>query len=298
MNSDKRNRFHLLKFFALAFLTVHGCGTISADYPPGDFYLLIVSDTHISNDESKLERLGELAGRINHGIIPGITMVINTGDVISSIYKKYDEKISDLQCSRLSQAVNAFDELKVPYYWVMGNHDYKIDSDRDSDTPFEKSEILMIESIWKELTGFDPYYAVFYRGWKFIFLNSMRGRFLRRNFDDDQLDWLKTELEEQIPVLLFFHHPLETDNFRLWRFNSGLISPETEAEFYQILADHQQEIKGLFFGHGHHFMADNLFGKIPVFNTASFADDETGPFLIVGFNDSEKRIEIGKSRLY
>ena len=55
----------------------------------------------------------------------------------------------------------------------MGNHDYKIDSDRDSDAPFQKKELMRMEKIWKEMTDFDPFYAVFYRGWKFIFMHSI-----------------------------------------------------------------------------------------------------------------------------
>ena len=288
----------LLTFTVFILLTLHGCGTISADYPSGDFHVLIISDTHVSNDASKIQRLKELTRRVNQAVIPGITIVINTGDVVSSVYKKYHAEKPDPQTSRLQQAVNVFSDLKIPYYWTMGNHDYKIDSDRDSDAPFVKDELLMMEKIWKEITGFDPYYAVFYHGWKFIFLNSMRGCFLQRNFDEQQLTWLSKELEEQIPTVLFFHHPMETDNFRLWRFSSMQIEPDTEAEFYSLLRRYKDRIHGIFVGHGHRFMSDILFEKIPVHETASFADDESGPFLIVGFDNSEKRISIGKGQLY
>jgi 3',5'-cyclic AMP phosphodiesterase CpdA len=295
------NRYYIkacLIITSIVLICLYGCGTISKEYPSGDFHLLVISDTHISSDNTKINRLKELASRINQGIIPGITMVINTGDVVSSVYKKYTADHSDPQTSRLFQAVKVFDEFKMPFYWTMGNHDYKIDSDRDSDAPFEKKEILMMESIWKELTGFDPYDAVFYRGWKFIFLNSMRGRDVQRNFDDEQLSWLENELEEQIPAVLFYHHPLETDNFRLWRFSSGQITPETEAEFYTILTRHQDRIKGIFVGHGHRFITDTLLEKIPVYETASFGDDDSGPYLIVGMDNSAKRINVGKGQLF
>lgn len=279
-------------------LTVVGCGKINADFPTGNFHILVISDTHISSDQTKIDRLRELNHRINQGVIPGICMLVHTGDVVSSVYKTYKGEASDRRDSRLARADRLFSQLDIPFYWVMGNHDYKIDSDRDSDAPFQKKELMRMENIWKEMTDFDPFYAVFYRGWKFIFMNSMRGCYQERNFDDEQLVWLEKELEERIPAVLFFHHPLKTDHFRLWEWSSRFIEPETEPDFYRILKKYQIRIKGIFVGHEHHFISDTLFGNIPVYETASFADDENGPYIIVGFNDSEKTIDVGKGHMY
>jgi len=295
---SRGKRIYLQILAALLNLVAGGCGKIGVGPPSGDFHALVVSDTHISSDETKIDRLEDLNMRVNQGSIPGICMVIHTGDVVSSVYKTVEGIKSRDRNNRLARAVQVFSQLDVSFYWVMGNHDYKIDSDRDSDAPFQKEELMKLEQIWKNMTDFDPYYAVFYRGWKFIFLNSMRGCYRERNFDEDQLAWLDKELSERIPAVLFFHHPLKTDHFRLWEWSSRLIEPETETDFYGILNKYQARIKGIFIGHEHHFMADTLFDTIPVYETASFADDESGPYIIVGFNDSEKSIQVAKGSLY
>ena len=113
------------------------CGSISNKYPPGDFHVLIISDTHISNDEAKIDRLNTLIDKVNTGKIPGIAFVVNTGDVVSSVYRTYDAQNPDEAENRLKKAVREFEGFSIPYYFVMGNHDYKIDSDRDSDAPFK-----------------------------------------------------------------------------------------------------------------------------------------------------------------
>ncbi len=159
---------YLLRCLILSTLAAWGCGSIATKYPEGDFHIMVISDTHISNDESKIERLNVLADKINRGEFPGVAFVVNTGDVVSSVYKSYNKDNPQPQESRLFKALTAFNRFQIPYYWVMGNHDYKIDSDRDSDAPYEYDEILFMEKIWKQMTGFNPFYSFAYSGWKFI----------------------------------------------------------------------------------------------------------------------------------
>ncbi len=290
-------RRHLLKCLITLNLVTWGCGSISTNYPDGDFHILIVSDTHVSNDDSKIERLNCLTDKINRGDYPGLAFVVNTGDVVSSIYKSYNPENADHKQSRLFNALVAFNRLEVPYYWVMGNHDYKIDSDRDSDAPYEKDEILFMEKIWKQMTGFDAYYSFEYGGWKFVVSNSMHGRYKHRSFDEDQLDWFASELEAEVPIVLFFHHPLQTDNFRIWSGAGASILPEVEQRFYSILEKNVNQIKGIFVGHGHLFVQDHLFDKIKVYETASFADDKDMPHLVVGIDTTSQSINVGKKTI-
>jgi hypothetical protein len=238
--------------------------------------------------------LNTLIDKVNTGKIPGIAFVVNTGDVVSSVYRTYDARNPDENESRLKKAVKVFDRFSIPYYFVMGNHDYKIDSDRDSDAPFKEDEILWMENIWKETTGFDPYFAYKYMGWKFIVLNSMRGRYLQKHFDEKQLDWFESELGEKIPTILFFHHPLESGNFRLWFGFKSLITPEQEARFFSLLKSHKNMIKGIFVGHGHRWVRDVLYEKISVYETDSFGDESDYPYLVIGLDNSEKEIQVGK----
>jgi hypothetical protein len=270
------------------------CSSISNKYPPGDFHALVISDTHISNDEAKVDRLNTLIDKVDTGEIPGIAFIVNTGDVVSSVYRTYDARNPDENENRLKKLVRVFEGFTIPYYFVMGNHDYKIHSDRDSDAPFKEDEILFMEKIWKETTGFDPYYAYKYMGWKFIVLNSMRGRYLQRHFDEKQMDWFESELCEQIPTILFFHHPLETDHFRIWCGFKSLITPDLESRFFSLLETHEEIIKGIFVGHGHCWVCDVLYEKIGVYETDSFGDESDYPYLVIGFDNSEKEIQVGK----
>jgi predicted phosphodiesterase len=265
------------------------------DYSNGDFYAVIISDTHVSRDETKIERLNKLSKMINNGVLPDVQFVVNTGDIVSRVYGDYRPNNPDTSDNRLRRAVEAFKKIQMPWYFVMGNHDYKIGPDRDSDTYFPKDEIERMEIIWKRETGFQPYYSFDNKGWRFIVLNSMRGRYLHRHFDDQQMEWLRTCLMDGKPVLLFFHHPMKTDNFRIWAYPKDIITKENEPEFYNILEKYKNNIKGIFVGHGHLWLNDTLFGKITVYETNSFGDEDELMYYVVGFDMLNETISVGKN---
>jgi predicted MPP superfamily phosphohydrolase len=265
------------------FIFIVSCSS-SDKYPSGDYNVMIISDTHISNDEEKDDRLDTLLNMVNAGVFPGIDFVVNTGDVVSSVYKKYDRSNPEKSYNRLLKTVQIFNQLEIPYYFTMGNHDYKIDSDRDSDGPFNEDEIVKMEKIWKDFTGFEPYFSIIHKSWKFIFLNSMRGRYLNRHFDDKQLDWLEIELASNMPTILFFHHPLKTDNFRIWCGFKDLITQDKELRFYSLIQSNKKIIKAIFVGHGHMWVNDVLFETIAVYETNSFADESDLTYQVVGFD--------------
>jgi 3',5'-cyclic AMP phosphodiesterase CpdA len=270
------------------------CGT-EQGYPKGDFYAVIISDTHISRDESKTERLSKLSEMINTGVLPNVEFVINTGDVVSRVYGDYRHGDPDSTDNRLRRAVDAFSQIYVPWFFAMGNHDYKIGPDRDSDTYFPQEEIEMMEVIWEGETGFKPYYSFDHKGWRFIILNSMRGRYLHRHFDNIQMDWFKNQLLDKKPTVLFFHHPMETDNFNFWAHPKDLINEENEPLFYKILTEYKTNIKGIFVGHGHRWVKDNLFDVIKVFETNSFGDENDLMYYVVGFDTLSSSISVAKN---
>jgi 3',5'-cyclic AMP phosphodiesterase CpdA len=265
---------------------------IQKNYPKGDFYAVIVSDTHISRDESKIERLNKLSSMINTGVLPKVEFVVNTGDVVSRVYGDYRHSNPDSGDNRLRRAVTTFSQMEVPWYFAMGNHDYKIGPYRDSDTHFPKSEIDSMEVIWKRETGFEPYYSFDHNGWRFIVLNSMRGRYLHRHFDDDQMSWLKYQLSDRHPAVLFFHHPMETDNFTFWAYPKDMITEEIEPEFYNLLKMYKKNIKGIFVGHGHRWVEDILLDQIKVYESNSFGDEDELMYYVVGFDTLTQTISV------
>jgi 3',5'-cyclic AMP phosphodiesterase CpdA len=272
-----------------------GRSQISNVYPAGDFQVLVLSDIHITNSVSKDKRLGSLIDQINNNKYPGVEMVVTCGDNVSSVYDSYTPDSSYHGYNRLQRFMDKISKLQMPFLITMGNHEYKIEKERDSDAPYDKRELLLMENIWQETSGFKPFYSKSFKGWKFIILNSMDLRDIDRKFGPQQLAWLESELATDEAVLVFSHHPLQTDNFRIWCKPGDMAEPEQEPGFYKILETHKEKIKGIFVGHGHLWVRDTLFDQIEVFETASFGDDETSPFLIIGIDAKDRKISVARS---
>ncbi len=272
--------------------TVFLFGCVEKRTPDGDFYTLIISDTHISKDESKDRRLDELFTMINSNEIPDVHLVFNTGDAVSRIYGDYTETNRDTSDDRMQRYLDIIDNLDVPIYTVLGNHDYKIGSDVDSDDPFSREQIEQAERLWLRKGNVYPYYSIEYNGFKFIVLNSMRGRYRERHFDPAQINWLRAELVDKVPTILLFHHPLETDHFRLWCSFKDRITEEKEPEFYALCREHKNTIKSIFVGHGHRWNSDTLFETIQVYETESFGDEEDSPYYLVGLDTTNYSVDV------
>jgi len=238
---------------------------------PGAIKIVVVSDTHFSGDEEKVARMQKIVSAINaqEKNLADADALVNTGDVVSKIYPDWP---NTAEC-HIDVAIAAFTGLSVPYYFAFGNHDYNLgDHDTNWGAVFTEQDILQVEAAWKDKTGFDPYYAVTIKGWKLIFLNSMRGYYLQRNFDDAQLAWFAAELSEGLPVLLFLHHPIETDNFKVWTGPNENVPKSREPQFYQLLSTYRDTIKTILVGHGHLWVSDTLHGTIKVQETASLGE--------------------------
>jgi 3',5'-cyclic AMP phosphodiesterase CpdA len=233
-----------------------------------------------------------LVAKINGGQFPAVALVFITGDIVSSLYDSFDPENPESGTNRLRKAVDIMSELEKPCHFVLGNHDYKIDRERDSDTYFPENEILDMEKIWKDQAGVAPYHRVDFQGWRFIVLNSMRGRHLFRFFDDQQLEWLQSQLKESKPTVLFFHHPLKTDRLRIWCKPRDLIDAEKEPLLYSILQKNREYIKGIFVGHGHRWLKDTLFETIGVYQTGSFGDSKQLSFNLAGFDTTDYAISV------
>jgi len=291
-----RNLLLFILSLSLLFIPYGGCRRDSSFFQ-SDFNIVFLADTHISNDTHKDTLVMKWVDTINNGDHPGADLIIHLGDVVSSIWDKTGGEDQAHNTHRLGKADSIFRKLEIPYYFTMGNHDYKSHSDRDSDTFFPEEEILEMEKHWKTITGFDPYYSFIHEGWKFIILNSMRGRFLGRHFDETQLDWLEQELKDPLPAILCSHYPLKTDHFRIWCKPKALITPQKESRFFEIIEAHKHHIRGIFVGHGHMFVHDRLFGTIPVYEVDSFEDGGKGGHCVVGFNQSRREVFLQKAKL-
>lgn len=289
----KKYTINLLLILFVSFALVN-CGGDETEKQLSDFTVMLLSDVHISNDETKDERLSGLIDSINAGSFEDLEALLFTGDNVSSFYRDRYEGDS-LTNNRAVKFIKILEDIEIPYYIALGNHDYKIDSDKDSDEPFTFEEIDTMEVLWEKFGDLEPYYSVEINGWKMIMLNSMRGRYLNRAFDDEQIKFLKEELEENKPALLFFHHPIKTDNERIWCKPKDLITPEKEMEFFKIVKENKEQIKGIFVGHGHMWVEDMLYDTIPVYETDSFADNEKSPYRLIKFDTAANKIHVTQS---
>lgn len=265
-------------------------GEHAASKNPADMRLLVLSDTHVTSSLSKVERIRAILEKVNDQTIPDVDMVFVTGDIVSNVYGDYTPENPDKSDNRMERAVNVFSALEVPYHWAMGNHDHKIASYRDSDAPWPREEILSMWEFWRTTTGQEPYYAVNQNGWRFIVLNSFGGRHIDRHFEPEQLEWLDGQLKDGLPSILFFHHPMETDTDLVWCKPLQATTPQREPEFYALLKHYQQNVKGIFVGHGHRFVEDKLFNTIPVYETASFGEGKDDSFNIVDIDSDSATI--------
>jgi len=278
--------FAVLLFTRLIAVIASGSG----DTLQADTWFMVISDVHVSNDSSKLDRLADLVSQINEGKYSKSEFLVITGDCVSSFLESREEELLDPVNNRVLKLMNVLGKLDKPFYLVMGNHEYKIDRQKDSDSPFSRSEIDTIEVLWRQFTSFDPYYSFASNGMKFLVLNSMRGRPHGRPFDDEQVAWLRSELSGGEPVMLFFHHPVRTDHLRIWAKKKDMVTAENEPEFMELTQQHSQQIRGIFVGHGHLWVNDVLHDRIPVYETGSFGDHPKVIGYMVGLDTSRKMI--------
>ena len=258
------------------------------------FKFLVISDVHISNDTVKDVKLKRFVSEINNIEFGKVDFLILTGDNVSSYFSDR-KKPNDIKNNRSLKLVSILKNLKIPYYLCLGNHDYKIDRDKDSDAPFSKAEIDTMEILWNKSTGIEPFYSFEHKGWKFIFLNSMRGRYLNRAFDDNQMKMLADQLSDGKASFLFFHYPVQTDHFRIWAKPIDLITQDNEPEFFSILQKHKNTVKAIFVGHGHMWNDDVLYGSINEYETTTFGEKKAQSFNIVEVDKSNNSFKVTPS---
>lgn len=260
-----------------------------------DIRFMVLSDTHISDNQERADRLAKLVQMVNTGEIPNIDMVFITGDIVSSVYgRQYTPENPDTSDNWLQKAMSILRGFDILYYPVMGNHDHKIAKFRDSDAPWPEAEIDAMEQFWKNQTGFDANYSIQHEGWKFIVLNSMGGEYKNRHFDEAQINFLKRELADEMPAILFFHHPLQSDHIRPWCKPKDLAQPASNPLLYTLLWDRRDQIKAIFVGHGHMDVDDVLYDRIRVVETVSFADGTNSSYNIVIIDPKGKVLSIAK----
>ncbi len=268
--------------------------------PKGPFSLLVMSDVHVRipgevdnrtyDNQRNLDNLAQAISGINarHG---DALLVAVTGDLVGALFSDRLEDYGGGRDTPADRFAGMMAGLAMPYYAALGNHDYLIDYDPVLQEGLPTADPAEVEAIWKRVLGIPPYYRLDVGPFQLLFLDSNRGgrrvevcqgeereAFCTGSFDDAQLDWLDAELSRGRPSLLFFHHPVFTDNPRtFWAYPGDSFLVARGDRFYEIASKHRDRIEAIFVGHGHVWAEDTLFETIRVFETAAIGDGMGAP---------------------
>lgn len=258
---------------------------VDAGYVPGaSFRFLVLSDTHIqrTGEPAHAEENLELAVQRINAEFPAADFVAVTGDLVDGLMSGDTADYLAGQPNPAEVYRERMEELAVPYYSVLGNHDYNTGYDEQEGSTVSAEDPSVPEAIWNKVLGIDPYFSVLHNGIRLVFLGSARGEAYpvpcsahhlalacKGSFDETQMTWLEGELAGPEPVVLFFHHPIRTDDENaLFVFNPVYFVQEQD-RFYEIAETWKDRILAIFVGHGHVWEHDTLNGTIPVYETGS-----------------------------
>lgn len=239
------------KFILFSLVAIVGCGT-SEDH----LKLGIVADCQYCNCDYNQEwnndyrkapaRLKQAVKEFNQ---QQVDLVFHLGDFIDRNYSSYDTVMPIIQ------------ELSMPYYFVLGNHDFSV---ADSLKP----------NVYKELNLEKPYYTVQKNNWLFVVLDGTEistyhsadsAEILKAQHQMDelkaqgitqaepwngavstsQLQWLTTQLDKAdkdgLNAIIMCHFPILPE---------GVVNLWNDKEVIEVLEKHKS-VKAFFNGHHH-----------------------------------------------
>ncbi len=263
------------------------------------FSFVVLSDTHVRlpgnpddtdyDNQKNLDNLTAVLSRIVTDY-PDAAFVAVTGDLVGCLYSEDPADYLAGVPNPAETFKSMMDVLPMPWYVALGNHDYQKSYDAQLGEGVSSSDRAAIEAVWKKVLGIDPYYSVVVNGYRLLFLNSNRGPAYQAvcggsdaeagctgSFDEEQIAWLETQLAAAEPCILFFHHPIRTDDpTRLWSILPSFLVQEGD-RIYEVIDAHADKIRAIFTGHGHIWAKDMRAGVIPVFETCSVGDQNGSP---------------------
>lgn len=180
------------------------------------------------------------------------SFILIGGDAVMDVCAT-DATRAELQFKLLAEALKP---LEMPIYWTVGNHDVY---GWDAKSPIDATDPKYGKKLWEEKVKQDRSYSSFeVAGRKFIILDSIQsrgGRAWGAEIDDEQLNWLKKELDANPtqPTVIVTHVPLFTI-FNQYAMGSTLPSSDrlvvrNSKEVFQCFKPNQ--VKLVLQGHTH-----------------------------------------------
>jgi len=215
--------------------------------PPGVVRFVHISDVHVWGDATRPDaaHVAKAVARLNALDFPA-DLVLVTGDLVD--YLADDLLPGDESTLRI--ALRTLGGLRWPVRTGVGNHEYYRD------------ELLQVtadkaarDAFLSSVLGTDLDFALVQNGVRLVMMNSMEGdqwassSGLVGSFTGPQLAWLREQVADGRPTILFFHHPPTED-------------PATGAQdtLCQVITDHPGVFKGVFAGHLHGFWKGTFCG--------------------------------------
>ena len=219
-----------------------GAGPASA---PVSFYFVQMSDTHWGARDG-LAMTRSAVGMIN-ALPVKIEFVTITGDIISDSSRKADV---------MAEGLAVMKGLKVPVYYVPGNHDLVKGDVAETSVRFEKNLGPLNR-------------AVDIEGVLCLFVCTEMKEGQARHPAEVEREWIDNTLRgNRTSVLLFMHRP---PLYNLVNGSDGVVSWEDEYDArWKSFFDRHPEIKAVFAGHFHRDVM-GWIGDVPVYVAPAMA---------------------------
>ncbi len=222
---------------------------------------IFVSDIHFRVTEGQQRDDSYMEARINliNAIPDEFDLLVTGGDNFDHILPVWEE---DPQNSPMSWFVQEMDKLDLPWVAAIGNHEFY---DYYGDIPTLTDDGESRGQAFMTAMNYDSLYRVTeINGTKLIIMDSLEeGAWgethgLMGKFSEEQFDWLRGELAEGKPSILFFHHP------------PGSFAPvSASGQLCDVISKYPTTVKGLFTGHLHGFYKGDYCG-VPYYMVEDF----------------------------
>lgn len=223
---------------------------------PGVVRFIHVSDLHYSGlpEAKNLEYIQTRVEDVNASETEP-DLIVLTGDLLDYIPLELNDPEIE---GRIHWVRDGLDALSAPWMTTIGNHEFydffePVTMTEDGEARREAFYAVM---------GTDNYFATTVNGVRIIALDSMEDDSWGENaglmgrFSSEQLDWLRSQLADGVPSLLFFHHPPNT-----------LAPKDGQPTLCEVLTENPGVVKGLFTGHLHGFWRGDYCGVPYYVNT-------------------------------
>lgn len=233
--------------------------------PPGTARFVYVSDLHVRGtpENPSKQHLVRAMDELNALEFPA-DLVVATGDYVEWL----PEGTTADAPSNLTLALDELARLKWPTLTTVGNHEYYRDGALNPTLDKAARDTLLADVLGHPLDG-----AEVVNGVRFVVLNSMAGDLWEPNaglvgsFTDEQLGWLRAELADGRPTLLFNHHPPAP----------GVLTASGDS-LCDVLESNPGVVRAIFGGHLHGFWSGDFCG-VPYYLVSNVVPGKTFYYL-------------------